>query len=113
VIGGWLGGEGGRAGRLGALVVGYHDEDGSLRYAGRVGTGFDDRELTRLGRLLAERARDTSPFEGRQPPKLTHFVEPDLVASVDFTQWTSARTLRQPSYKGLRDDVAPDDLRPS
>jgi len=111
VIGGWLGGEGGRAGRLGALVVGYHDEDGSLRYAGRVGTGFDDRELTRLGRLLAARARDTSPFAGRQPPKLTHFVEPDLVASVDFTQWTSARTLRQPSYKGLRDDVAAEDVR--
>ena len=69
VIGGWLGGEGGRAGRLGALVVGYHDESGALRYAGRVGTGFDDRELDRLGRLLAERARDDSPFEGRQPPE--------------------------------------------
>ena len=86
VIGGWLGGEGGRAGRLGALVVGYHDESGALRYAGRVGTGFDDRELDRLGRLLAERARPDSPFEGRQPPKLTRFVEPDLVASVDFSR---------------------------
>src|ERR671910_1024585 len=49
VIGGWLGGEGGRPGRLGALVVGYHDEDGALRYAGRVGTGFDERELDRPG----------------------------------------------------------------
>ena len=66
MIGGWLGGEGGRAGRLGALVVGYHDEAGALRYAGRVGTGFDDRELDRLGRLLAERARDTQPVRG--PP---------------------------------------------
>ncbi|HEX5781156.1 MAG TPA: non-homologous end-joining DNA ligase [Solirubrobacteraceae bacterium] len=111
VIGGWLGGEGGRAGRLGALVVGYHDESGALRYAGRVGTGFDDRELDRLGRLLADRARDTSPFEGRQPPKLTRFVEPDLVAAVDYSEWTTANTLRQPSYKGLREDIPPTDVR--
>jgi bifunctional non-homologous end joining protein LigD len=111
VVGGWLGGEGGRAGRLGALVVGYHDESGALRYAGRVGSGFDDRELDRIGRLLAERARPDSPFEGRQPPKLTHFVTPDLVASVDFTMWTTANTLRQPSYKGLRDDIPPQDVR--
>jgi len=111
VVGGWLGGEGGRAGRLGALVVGYHDADGALRYAGRVGSGFDDRELDRLGKLLAGRARASSPFEGRQPPKLTHFVEPDLVAAVDFSQWTSAHTLRQPSYKGLREDVPAADVR--
>jgi bifunctional non-homologous end joining protein LigD len=110
VIGGWLGGEGGRAGRLGALVVGYYDDEGSLRYAGRVGSGFDERELDRVGKLLAARARETSPFEGRQPPKLTHFVEPDLVASVDFSQWTSAHTLRQPSYKGLCDDIPPQDV---
>jgi bifunctional non-homologous end joining protein LigD len=111
VIGGWLGGEGGRTGRLGALVVGYTDEAGALRYAGRVGTGFDDRELDRLGRILGDRARSTSPFEGRQPPKLTHFVEPDLVATVEFSEWTSAHTLRQPSYKGLRDDIPPADVR--
>jgi len=110
VIGGWLGGEGGRRGRLGALVVGYHDEDGSLRYAGRVGSGFDDRELDRLGRLLEERSRSSTPFEGRQPPKLTHFVEPDLVAAVDYSMWTSSNTLRAPSYKGLRDDVPPQEV---
>src|SRR5829696_1356279 len=52
VIGGWLAGDGGRAGRLGALVVGYHDESGALRYAGRVGSGFDERELARMGELL-------------------------------------------------------------
>ena len=111
VIGGWLGGEGGRAGRLGALVVGYHDDDGALRYAGRVGSGFDDRELDRLGKLLAERARDTSPFEGRQPPKLANFVEPDLVVAVDYSMWTTSNTLRAPSYKGLRDDVPPAEVR--
>ena len=104
VVGGWLPGSGNRSGRLGALVVGYH-EDGELRYAGRVGTGFNEAELARLGGMLAERARETTPFEGRQPPRETRFVEPDLVASVDYGEWTAARTLRHPSYKGLRDDI--------
>jgi bifunctional non-homologous end joining protein LigD len=111
VIGGWLEGEGGRAGRLGALAIGIPGEDGELRYAGRVGTGFTQAELTRLGSLLEPLARSDSPFSGRQPPKLTHFVEPCLVARVDYTERTQAGTLRQPSYKGLRDDVAPEDVR--
>jgi bifunctional non-homologous end joining protein LigD len=109
VIGGWLEGEGRRSGRLGALVVGYH-EDGTLRYAGRVGTGFDEAELNRLGGLLAPLARTDSPFEGRQPPRETHFVEPELVASVNYGEWTQARTLRHPVYKGLRDDLAPENV---
>ena len=113
VIGGWLAGEGGRSGRLGALVIGEPDADGALRYAGRVGTGFTEAELTRLGRLFEPLARDESPFTGTQPPRATRFVEPRLVARVDFTERTRTGTLRQPSYKGLRDDVAPDDLRPS
>jgi bifunctional non-homologous end joining protein LigD len=111
VIGGWLPGEGGRSGRLGALVVGFH-VDGELRYAGRVGTGFNQAELTRLGGLLDARARDTSPFAGRQPPKLTRFVEPQLVCVVDYSEVTNAGTLRQPSYKGLRDDVDPTQVEP-
>jgi bifunctional non-homologous end joining protein LigD len=110
VVGGWLPGEGNRDGRLGALAVGVHDEEGVLRYAGRVGSGFDERELDRIGRVLAELERPDSPFTGRQPPKQTRFVEPRLVAAVDFTQWTQAGTLRQPSYKGLREDVAPEDV---
>jgi bifunctional non-homologous end joining protein LigD len=111
VVGGWLEGEGGRSGRLGALVIGIPDEEGVLRYAGRVGSGFTDAELGRVKRLLDELASDASPFVGRQPPKLTHFVEPELVARVDFTERTGAGTLRQPSYKGLRDDVASRDVR--
>jgi bifunctional non-homologous end joining protein LigD len=111
VIGGWLPGEGGRSGRLGALVIGIPDEDGVLRYAGRVGTGFTQAELVRLGGLLEPLARADSPFAGRQPPKLTRFVEPQLVARVDYSERTQAGTLRQPSYKGLRDDVAPEDVR--
>jgi bifunctional non-homologous end joining protein LigD len=111
VIGGWLPGDGGRAGRLGSLVIGIPDDDGVLRYAGRVGTGFTQAELVRLGGLLEPLASDVSPFAGRQPPKLTRFVEPRLVARVDYSERTQAGTLRQPSYKGLRDDVAPEDVR--
>ena len=106
VVGGWLPGEGGRSGRLGALLAGYH-EDGELRYAGRVGTGFDEAGLARLGRLLEPLAREASPFTGRQPPREARFVEPVLVARVDYGEWTQARTLRHPVYKGLRDDVDP------
>jgi bifunctional non-homologous end joining protein LigD len=108
VVGGWMPGEGNRTGRLGALLVGYM-EDGELRYAGRVGTGFDQAELERLGGVLSGLARDTSPFTGRQPPRTARFVEPRLVAAVDYGEWTSARTLRHPVYRGLRDDVAPED----
>ncbi len=109
VIGGWLPGEGGRTGRLGALLAGFFDE-GELRYAGRVGTGFTEAELARVGGLLASRARDTSPFSGRQPPKGARFVEPELVCEVEYTEWTQARTVRHPSYKGLRDDIDPADV---
>ena len=109
VIGGWLPGEGGRSGRLGALAVGYHEE-GALHYAGRVGTGFTEAELTRLTRLLEPLARDTSPFEGRQPPKALRAVEPRLICDVEFIEWTRTRTLRAPSYKGLRDDLAPEQV---
>ena len=107
VVGGWLEGEGRRNGRLGALVVGFY-EDGELRYAGRVGSGFDEAELSRVGGLLAPLARDDSPFSGRQPPRETHFVQPRLVTRVAYGEWTQARTLRHPVYKGLRDDVAPE-----
>jgi bifunctional non-homologous end joining protein LigD len=109
VIGGWLPGEGNRGGRIGALLVGLYD-DGALKYAGRVGTGFTEAELKRLGDLLEPLTRDTSPFEGRQPPKESRFVEPELVCSVDYGEWTQAGTLRHPSYKGLRDDVDPADV---
>ena len=105
VVGGWIEGQGGRSGRVGALLVGYHGDDGGLHYAGRVGTGFTDRTLEDLKRLLGPLERSASPFEGRQPPKESNFVEPELVAEVEFNEWTNAGTLRAPSFKGLRDDV--------
>lgn len=107
VIGGWTPGEGGRGGRLGALCVGVHAEDGRLVYAGKVGTGFTEATLGLLKRELEPLRRDRSPFAGRQPPKGTVFVEPELVARVEFREWTQAGTLRAPSFKGLRDDVDP------
>jgi bifunctional non-homologous end joining protein LigD len=106
VIGGWTPGEGGRGSTLGSLAVGVM-EDGKLVYAGKVGTGFTESTLALVKRELDPLARDTSPFEGRRPPKGTRFVEPRLVASVEFREWTKSGTLRAPSFKGLRPDVTP------
>jgi bifunctional non-homologous end joining protein LigD len=115
VIGGWLPGKGARAGRLGALLVGFYEADEDrhqvLRYAGRVGTGFDEGELERLGRELAARARDSSPFSGTQPSRGARFVEPELVAEIEFRQWTGDRILRHSSYKGLREDKLATEVR--
>jgi bifunctional non-homologous end joining protein LigD len=105
VIGGWMPGEGRRSDRIGALLVGVQ-EDGGLRYAGRVGTGFTDAELDRLAGELGPLRRETSPFDSDGPkmPRGAVFVEPDRVAEVEFREWTESGHLRAPSYKGLRDD---------
>ena len=114
VIGGWLSGEGRRRERIGALLLGYYERDSNgtprLRYAGRVGTGFTEAELESLAKLLAPLERDDSPFGGRQPGRGAHFVEPRLVAEVEFREWTKAKQLRAPSYKGLREDKDPLDV---
>jgi bifunctional non-homologous end joining protein LigD len=107
VIGGWLPGDGKRRGTIGALVIGVHDEDGRLRYAGRVGTGFGQAELLRLEKLLGPLERETSPFEAGKPPKGVQWVEPELIAEIELSEWTGAGIARQPSYKGLRDDLDP------
>jgi bifunctional non-homologous end joining protein LigD len=106
VIGGWTPGEGGRSSTLGALAVGVY-EDGKLSYAGKVGTGFTEKTLALVQRELEPLRRDGSPFEGRQPPKGTVFVEPKLVARVELREWTRTGTMRAPSFKGLRDDMDP------
>ncbi|HWF54675.1 MAG TPA: DNA ligase D [Solirubrobacteraceae bacterium] len=105
VIAGWLPGEGRRRERIGALLMGYHNERGALLYAGRVGTGFTERTLEQLASALAPLRRDESPFE--VTPKLPReavFVAPELVAEVEFTEWTADGVMRAPSFKGLRDD---------
>jgi DNA ligase D-like protein (predicted ligase)/DNA ligase D-like protein (predicted 3'-phosphoesterase) len=106
VIGGWTPGEGGRSGRLGAIVAGVY-EDGKLVYAGKVGSGFTEQTLALLQRELEPLRRSDSPFHGRQPPKGTVFVEPRLVARVELREWTKSGTMRAPSFKGLRDDKDP------
>jgi bifunctional non-homologous end joining protein LigD len=108
VIGGWTPGEGGRSKRFGSLVAGVM-EDGRLVYVGKVGTGFTDRTLSQVQRALEPLRRPGSPFEGRQPPKGTIFVEPRLVARVELREWTQSGTMRAPSFKGLRDDIDPQD----
>ena len=110
VIGGWVPGEGRRASTLGALLVGVPGEDGALDYAGRVGTGFTERTLRDLQARLEPLRIERSPFDGRQAPRLkgAAWVRPELVAEVEFAEWTRTRTLRAPSFKGLRDDVDPE-----
>ncbi len=107
VVGGWVRGQGAREATMGALLVGYYETgpEPRLHYAGRVGTGFTESELTRLLRLLAPLEQDTSPFD--PPPRLRDavFVEPKLVARVRFTEWTRAGVIRHPAYLGLRDDL--------
>jgi bifunctional non-homologous end joining protein LigD len=115
VIGGWLPGSGSRGGegRFGALLAGYYDDDGLLRFAGRVGTGFNEAELVRLAGLLTGRERPTSPFaasDRRRIPRTARFVDPELVAEVEFAEWTHTGTMRAPSYKGLRSDKAATDV---
>jgi bifunctional non-homologous end joining protein LigD len=110
VIGGWLPGKGHRAGTFGALLLGYHDEDGSLRYAGRAGTGFDDRLLREIHASLETIGSDTSPFVAGDVdsiPRDATWVEPRLVAEVRFTQWTRDGRLRNPAFLGLRPDSDP------
>ncbi|MEQ1786984.1 MAG: non-homologous end-joining DNA ligase [Acidimicrobiales bacterium] len=116
VVGGWLPGEGNRTGRLGALLVGFHETpgDGPLTFAGRVGTGFKDAELRRLGTLLEELGTDECPFDP-PPPRAEilrgpRWVRPELVAELEFGEWTTDGRLRHPSYLGLRDDKAATDV---
>jgi bifunctional non-homologous end joining protein LigD len=108
VIGGFTDPKGSRA-AFGALLVGYFDGDDFV-YAGKVGTGFDDKMLRDLHQRMTRIERSTPPFtRGRlRVPRdgSMHFVEPELVAQFGFTEWTRDGMLRHPRYEGLRDDKA-------
>lgn len=104
VIGGWAEGQGQRAQRIGALLVGYHDRDGALRHAGQVGSGLSDRVLAELPALLEPLRRPATPFVDGPSRRGVHHVEPVLVCEVEFAEWTRDGTLRHPVFKGLRSD---------
>jgi bifunctional non-homologous end joining protein LigD len=104
VIGGFTEPHGSRT-DFGALLVGYFSDE-RLQYAGKVGTGFDQATLDSLGERLRRLERTTSPFA--EPEAIrergVHWVTPELVAQLGFTEWTRAGRLRHPRFQGLRDD---------
>lgn len=103
VIGGWSEPAGTRSG-FGALLVGYYGTDGRLYSAGRVGTGFTDQTLLSLRRRLERLSAPESPFVDLDQVKGAHWVRPELVAEVAFSEWTRDGRLRHPSFLGLRED---------
>ena len=105
VVGGYTAPKGSRI-ELGALLVGY-GEDGRLRYAGRVGTGFGRETLRDLAARLAPLRRDDTPFADSPRLRSATWVEPELVAQVGFTEWTRDGRLRHPRFVGLREDKDP------
>ena len=110
VVGGWLPGEGSRASSAGRARRGRPRGGGpDVRRARSAPASPRPRSRRRCG-SSSRCERDESPFAGRQPPKGTLFVEPRLVARVEFAEWTRTGTLRAPSFKGLRDDVEPEDV---
>jgi bifunctional non-homologous end joining protein LigD len=110
VIGGFTDPAGSRRG-FGALLVGYYAGRDSLRYAGKVGTGYNEKTLASLRARMDGLLRDTPPFTG--PPireKGAHWIHPELVAQIGFTEWTRDGKLRHPRFLGLRDDKDPLDV---
>ncbi len=108
VVGGWTDPQRSRTG-FGALLVGYYD-GGRLRYAGKVGTGFDHRALADLSARFRDLAAQHPPFADPVREKGAHWVEPELVAQIGFSEWTRDGKLRHPRYLGLRDDKRPEDV---
>jgi DNA ligase D-like protein (predicted ligase) len=109
VIGGFTEPAGSRA-HFGALLVGYN-EDGQLRYAGKVGTGYSAATLQDLAPRLRALERPDSPFADARPiPRGTHWTRPELVGQIGFAEWTTDGRLRQARFLGLRDDKAPEEV---
>jgi bifunctional non-homologous end joining protein LigD len=109
VIGGWTEPKGSRAG-IGSLLLGVHGDDGKLRYAGNVGTGFNDRTLRDLRQRLDGIAAPRSPFDGGGTglPRGAHWVQPDLVCEVSYGEMTREGKVRHSVFHGLRDDKPAD-----
>ncbi|HEX2196771.1 MAG TPA: ATP-dependent DNA ligase, partial [Actinomycetota bacterium] len=103
VIGGFTDPEGARS-HFGALLLGYYEE-GELRFAGKVGTGFTQKTLADLHARMVRLERPESPFSGKPPVrKGAHWLTPKLVAQIAFSEWTTDGKLRHPRFLGLRTD---------
>lgn len=112
VIGGWRPGQGRRADSIGSLLLGIPDGD-SIRYVGRVGTGFSDAMLEEIREDLSSdtRSKPTLTDVPRADATDAHWVAPVHVGEVEFAEWTSAQRLRQPTWRGWRTDKEPKDVR--
>ncbi|MFF5991420.1 non-homologous end-joining DNA ligase [Prauserella flavalba] len=108
VVGGYTDPSGSRAG-FGSLLVGYY-ADGGLRYAGKVGAGYNDATLRDLRRRFETLGRAKSPFAGPVREPNSHWLEPELVVQVKFTEWTGDGRLRHPRFTGLRNDKPATDV---
>ncbi|OBI99622.1 non-homologous end-joining DNA ligase [Mycobacterium sp. 1465703.0] len=109
VVGGYTSPKGSRV-ELGALLLGYYDGR-DLVYAGKVGTGFDDATLHRLHERLSPLVRDESPFSrGLLRENGAHWVRPEMVVQIGFSEWTRDGRLRHPRYLGIRTDKEPADV---
>jgi bifunctional non-homologous end joining protein LigD len=107
VLGGFTDPRGSREG-FGALLIGYYDAAGRLVYAGKVGTGFDSSTLATLLQAMSGLEQPQPPFErGALPRAGVHWIRPELVGEVGFSEWTTAGQLRHPRYLGLRRDKEP------
>ncbi|MEO5315143.1 ATP-dependent DNA ligase [Pseudarthrobacter sp. CC12] len=111
VVGGWRPGKGGRQDTVGSLLVGIPD-GGKLQYVGRVGSGFSSRELTELRQTVERLGRKTSPFHDVPRPDSAdaHWVSPELVGEVTYSEWTGPGRLRHPRWRGWRVDKDPSDV---
>jgi bifunctional non-homologous end joining protein LigD len=112
IVLGWTPPAGSRVG-LGALHLGFHDEQGALHYAGGVGTGFSDKELAALRKRLGALAADAPPdlrYADEPPDRQIRWVTPELVAEVQFIGWSGAGRVRHAVYLGLREDKAADEV---
>lgn len=109
VVGGWTDPSGARTG-FGALLVGYYDGD-RLLYAGKVGTGFDERTLRQLHSTMQGMAVGHPPFFAAPRVRGAHWVRPELVAEIEFTEWTRDGRLRHPRFLGLRPDKPAAEVR--
>jgi bifunctional non-homologous end joining protein LigD len=115
IIVGWKPGEGRRAGMIGSLLLAAYGPDGKLHFIGHVGTGFTERMLKDLAARLRPLERDTAPIDDAEVPRevsrFAHWIEPKLVGEVAYRNWTEDGRMRHPSWRGLRVDKDPPDVR--